>query len=342
MIVSLGEIMLRLFPEGYERLLQKPILQAYFGGGEANVAVSAACFGLSARYVTKLPNNSLGYAAEASLRARGVDTSCIAFGGKRLGLYFTESGANQRASTVLYDRDNSAISEAEIKDFDWDKIFDGAKIFHITGITPAISKTSAELSLHAVKTAREKGVLVSCDLNFRKKLWNYGKNAPDVMKELVKYVDILIANEEDLQLCLGYEVPHVDVTKGELCVKSYEEVAKKIFADYANITNIAVTLRSSISANHNNWSALIIDKNKCYSAKTYNITNIVDRIGGGDSFSGGLLSAMLMYPNNTQYQLDFAVAASALKHSIPGDYNLVSKAEVETLAGGDGSGRVQR
>lgn len=344
-VVTLGEIMLRLKSPGFERFFQSPTLEATFGGGEGNVALSLANFGLDAAFVTALPQNPLADACLRFLRGYGVDTSFIARQGERVGIYFLEAGANQRASNVVYDRANSAISTAQAGDFDWDAIFAGAGWFHITGITPAISETAAELSLHAVQAAQERGVTVSCDYNFRKKLWNYGKTAPEVMGELVKYVDVGIANEEDCQKSLGVRLEDSDVdhsvTSGELDTARYEALAKKMFATFPNLKYQAITLRESYSASHNGWSACLYNGSEFFLSRRYDITDIVDRVGGGDSFAAGLIYG-LHTGMADEDALNYAVAASCLKHSILGDVNLATVEEVKRLAGGDASGRVQR
>lgn len=341
-VVTFGEIMLRLAPPNLERPLQSPMFVATFGGGEANVAVSCANYGLDAAFVSALPaDHAVVDAGLAELRGIGVDVSMVKRGGGRLGVYFLEHGANQRPSKVIYDRDDSSIALAKPGDFDWDTIFDGATWFHITGITPAISQDAADLSLEAVKKAQEKGITVSCDYNFRKKLWKYGKSAPEVMRELVKFVDVGIANEEDCQKSLGVEID-VDVESGALNTDRYKELAAKMFEVFPNLTHQAITLRESISASHNDWSACLYDGKNFYLSQKYQITNIVDRVGGGDSFSGGLIGGMHRHPEDPQAALEFAVAASCLKHSVPGDYNRFSAGEVDALVKGGGSGRVQR
>jgi 2-dehydro-3-deoxygluconokinase len=344
-IVTLGEIMLRLKSPGLERFFQSPALEATFGGGESNVALSLANFGLDASFVTALPENPLAEACIRYLRGYGVDTSFIARQGERIGIYFLEAGANQRASNVVYDRAHSSISTAKIDDFDWDAVFDGAGWLHITGITPAISASAAELSMHAVQAAQGRGVTVSCDYNFRKKLWKYGKSAPEVMAELVKYVDVGIANEEDCQKSLGVRLEEGDfdhaVTSGDLDTARYEALAQKMFATFPNLKYQAITLRESYSASHNGWSACLYNGSDFYLSRRYDITDIVDRVGGGDSFSAGLIYGLFTGMAD-EAALSFSVAASCLKHSISGDANLATVAEVRRLAGGDASGRVQR
>jgi 2-dehydro-3-deoxygluconokinase len=340
-IVTFGEIMLRLAPPGLERLLQSPQFVATFGGGEANVAVAAAQLGWPAAYVTVLPDaNPIADAAVGELRRFGVDTSRIVRGKGRMGIYYLEAGANQRASKVVYDRANSAIALAKPGDIDWDQAFEGAGWFHITGITPAISASAAALSLEAMKRAREKGLTVSCDLNYRKNLWKYGKTAVDVMRELTEYVDIAIANEEDVQMALGIQAG-VDVHSGKLDRGQYEKLTAKVLAAYPGMKAIAITLRESISASHNGWAACMNDRTSFLVSRHYDITHIVDRVGGGDSFAGGLIYGLLTLATHEE-ALEFAVAASCLKHSFMGDFYRATVAEVNALLKGDGSGRVQR
>ncbi|MEN6358046.1 MAG: sugar kinase [Armatimonadota bacterium] len=339
-IITFGEVMLRLKSPGAERLFQSPVLEATFGGGEANVAVSLANFGLDAAFATVLPDNDIADACIGELRRFNVDTSLIARGAGRVGIYFLESGANQRASKVVYDRAGSAIAIAQPGTIDWKSAFSGAKWFHISGITPALSASAAELSMEAVKTAREMGLTVSCDFNYRGKLWKYGKSAPEVMRELVKYVDVGIANEEDCQKSLGVKID-VEVERGQLDKSSYESLAGKVLDEFPNLKMIAITLRESKSADHNGWSACLHDRKEFHTSKHYDITDIVDRVGGGDSFAAGLIYGLVTEMGH-QEALEFAVAASCLKHSIIGDFNRVTVSEVEKLAGGDASGRVQR
>jgi len=338
--LTIGEIMLRLKSPGHERFLQSPTFEATFGGGEANVAVALANFGLNAGFVTVLPDNDIGEAALRELRSFGVDTTHIRRSGNRIGIYFLETGANQRPSKVLYDRANSSIAQAAAGDFDWNTIFEGVKWLHITGITPALSQSAADLSFEAIKAAQEKGLTVSCDFNYRSKLWKYGKSAAEVMTELVRYVDVGIANEEDCQKSLGVTVD-VDVQSGDLEMKKYEALSQKMIAEFPNLSIMVITLRESRSADHNGWSACLRDSDGFHSSQHYEITDIVDRIGGGDSFASALIYALESY-DDRQEALEFAVAASCLKHSIAGDFNRVSAAEVRNLMGGDGSGRVQR
>lgn len=340
-VVSFGEIMLRLVPPAFERLMQSPQFLATFGGGEANVAVACAQFGIGARFVTVLPdNNPLADAFIGEMRRFNVDPSHIVRGKGRLGVYFLETGANQRPSKVVYDRDHSAIALAGPGTIDWDKAFAGADWFHITGITPALSQSAAELALEAMRAARKHGLTVSCDLNYRKNLWKYGKKASEVMPELVKLTDVCIANEEDCQTSLGIHVD-VDVHSGKLDAAQYRKLAEAVLAAYPNLKSIAITLRESFSASHNGWSACYHDRTSFLTSKRYDITHIVDRVGGGDCFAGGLVYGLLTQPT-PQDALEFAVAASCLKHSIPGDFNRFSAAEVKALVEGGGSGRVQR
>jgi 2-dehydro-3-deoxygluconokinase len=339
-VVTFGEIMLRLAPPGFERFLQSPQFVATFGGGEANVAVSVAGFGMPAAYVTVLPSNPIGDAVVYQLRGFGVDTSKIVRASGRLGVYYVETGANQRPSKVIYDRANSCIALAKPGDINWDTTFEGAGWFHITGITPAISASAADLALESVRKAREKGLTVSCDLNYRKNLWKWGKKAPEVMRELVKFVDIGIANEEDVQEALGIKAD-VDVTSGKLETAQYEKLTAKVMNEYPNVKMMAITLRESKSASHNGWSACLNDGQQFMLSRHYEITHIVDRVGGGDAFAGGLIYGLQSLSSH-QEALEFAVAASCLKHSIPGDFNRFTVDEVKGLLKGGGSGRVQR
>lgn len=339
--VSMGEIMLRLSNPARERLFQSPYLTAIFGGGESNVAVSLANFGVFSRFVSAIPNNSIGDAAISHLRKYDVETKDIIRSGERLGIYFLEFGSGPRASKVIYDRSYSAISEVDSSAFNWHKIFNDAKWFHITGITPAISKSAAQLSLTAVKEAKSHGVTVSCDLNYRSKLWKYGVEPHEIMREIMSFTDIIIANEEDIQKSLNYEIDQK--IGGELTHSTYKSLISQVINDYPHISYIAVTLRDSFSADHNDWSAILYEREKgvYYSSKKYPLRDIVDRVGGGDSFAAGLIYG-LNFKENAQDALDFAVAASALKHTIFGDCNLVSIEEVDNLIKGDGYGRVQR
>jgi len=341
LIVTFGETMLRLAPPGFERFLQSPQFVATFGGGEANVAVAVAQFGLAARYVTVLPtNNPIADTLIGELRRFGVDTSRIVRGKGRMGVYYVEAGANQRASKVVYDRENSAIALAKPGDIDWEQAFDGASWFHITGITPAISRSAADLSLESLKAARARGLKISCDLNYRKNLWKYGAAANEVMSELVRYVNIGIANEEDCQAALGIAAT-VDVHSGQLDTGAYRQLAEKVLEAYPNLQMLAITLRESKSASHNGWSACLYDGREFLVSRHYEITHIVDRVGGGDSFAAGLIYGLNALPSHRD-ALEFAVAASCLKHSIPGDFNRFTREEVEQLVKGGGAGRVER
>ena len=341
-IVTFGEIMLRLKSPGYERFFQSPSLEATFGGGEANVAVSLANFGLDASFVTVLPTNAIGDACLRDLRGFGVDTKDILRKDGRMGIYFLETGAVQRPSKVIYDRADSCIAKAQPGDIDWAKVFKGATWFHITGITPAISAGAAALSVEAVQAAKELGLHVSCDLNYRKNLWKYGKRADEVMTELVKFVDTVIANEEDVQKALGISAESAaSVEAGEINVEQYKAIARLAMETYPNIQRVAITLRESKSANHNDWSACLYNGKDFFLSRKYAITDIVDRVGGGDSFSGGLIYGLNTYESEKD-ALEFAVAASCLKHTIGGDFNRVTVKEVESLMKGSGTGRVQR
>ena len=338
--LTFGEIMLRLKTPGHERFFQSPTFEATFGGGEANVAVALSNYGLDAGFVSALPANDIGESAVRELRRFGVDTTRIQRSGDRVGIYYLEAGANQRPSKVVYDRAGSSICEAQPGDFDWSAIFSGAKWLHITGITPALSESAAALSLEAVIAARNAGVTVSCDFNFRGKLWKWGKSAPEVMTELVKYVDVGIANEEDCQKSLDITVD-VDVESGELDTTKYEALSAKVLEAYPDMSTIAITLRESHSADRNGWSACLRDADGFRLSRRYEITDIIDRVGGGDSFASALIYGLNAYEDRQQ-SLEFAVAASCLKHSILGDFNRVTVSEVEHLMGGDASGRVQR
>ena len=337
-VVTFGEIMLRLAPEGYYRFVQAASFTAIYGGGEANVAISLANFGVDVAYVTKLPKHEIGQAAVNTLRQYGVDTSKIVRGGDRVGIYFLEKGASQRASKVIYDRAGSSIAKAAAADFDWNAIFDGVSWFHFTGITPALGDNVAEICMEAVKAAKAKGITVSCDLNYRKNLWSKEK-AGEVMAKLIPGIDLCIANEEDASDVFGIKAKNTDVTSGALSHEGYREVAKTL-ADRFGIKKVAITLRESVSADDNNWAGMFFDGADYFFSKKYSV-HIVDRVGGGDSFGAGLVYGSLR-GWATQETLEFAVAASCLKHSIEGDYNLVSVDEAQKLAGGDASGRVQR
>ena len=337
-VVTFGELMLRLAPEGYLRFLQAEKYQATFGGAEANVAVSLANYGIDAAFVSKLPAHEIGQTAVNSLRKFGVDVSKIVRGGERVGVYYCEKGASQRPSKVIYDRAYSAIAMAKKDDFDWDKIFDGAEWFHFTGITPALSDEVAGICEIALQKAKEKGITVSCDLNFRKKLWTKQK-AQEVMTKLCAYVDYCIANEEDAKDVFGIEADNTDITSGKLNHEGYISVAKKL-TDKFGFKGVAITLRESLSANDNVWSAMLYTEGQAYFSKKYNV-HIVDRVGGGDSFGAGLIYSLIS-GFDCQKTIEFAVGASCLKHSIEGDYNVVSIDEVNNLIKGDASGRVQR
>lgn len=337
-VITFGEIMLRLAPHGYYRFTQAQDFEATYGGGEANVAVSLANYGIDATFVTKLPAHDIGQCAVNDLRKYGVDTKHIIRGGERVGIYYLEKGASQRASQVIYDRAYSAIAQASPSDFQWQTIFEQADWFHFTGITPALNDTVAAITLEACIAAKKAGLRISCDLNFRKKLWSSEK-AGQVMGEIMQYVDVCIANEEDAEKVFGIKAANSDVTSGELHHDGYIDVAKQLTKRFG-CKAVAITLRESISASDNNWAAMLYTDDTAYFSKKYPV-HIVDRVGGGDSFGGGLLYAMLTN-KSPQETIEFAVAASCLKHSIEGDYNRVSVKEVEQLANGDGSGRVQR
>lgn len=337
-VVTFGELMLRLAPENYLRFVQSEKYEATFGGAEANVAVSLANYGADVAFVSKLPAHEIGQAAVNSLRKFGVDISKIVRGGDRVGIYYCEKGASQRPSKVIYDRAFSSIATASVNDFDWDKIFEGVTWFHFTGITPALSDECAKITLEACQKAKEKGITVSCDLNFRKKLWNKEK-AGEVMSKVCRYVDYCIANEEDAKDVFGIEADNTDINTGKLDRNGYISVAKKLTEKFG-FKGVAITLRESLSANDNNWSGMLFTNGEAYFSKKYAM-HIVDRVGGGDSFGGGLIYSLLN-KKDAQSAIDFAVAASCLKHSIEGDYNMVSVAEVEALANGNASGRVQR
>ncbi len=337
-VVTFGELMLRLAPENYLRFVQSDRLEATFGGAEANVAVSLANFGVDASFVSKLPTHEIGQSAVNSLRKFGVDTSCVVRGGDRVGIYYCEKGASQRPSKVIYDRSGSSIATAADTDFDWDKILDEADWFHFTGITPALSDSLANITLQAVQCAKNKGITVSCDLNFRKKLWSREK-ANATMSKLCEYVDICIANEEDAKDVFSIEACDTDIQSGKLNEKGYESVARQL-SERFGFRAVAITLRESISANDNNWSGMLYMDKKPYFSKKYAM-HIVDRVGGGDSFGAGLIYA-LSNGFDAQRAIEFAVASSCLKHTVEGDYNMVSVDEVNALANGNASGRVQR
>lgn len=339
-VVTLGEIMLRLKSPAFERLFQSPVLEASFGGAEANVAVSLVQYGVNAAFVSAIPANQVGDACESELRKFGVDTGLIRRQGSRLGIYFLEAGANQRPSKVTYDRGGSAIASAKPSDFDWDAVFAGATWFHVTGVTAAISQSAADLCIEAARQARARKITVSCDYNYRKNLWKYGKTAPEVMRELLKHVQIGIANEEDCQAALGIDV-HVDAASGTLETEKYRAIAERVLETFPSLERQAITLRESRSADVNVWSACLHNRSDFLVSRRYEITDIVDRVGAGDSFGAGLIYGLLAYRDD-RTALEFATAASCLKHSIPGDFNRVTVAEVEALMKGDSSGRVQR
>lgn len=342
-VVTLGELMLRLKSPGFERLFQSAVLEASFGGGEANVAASLANFGLFARFLTALPSNQIGNAAITCLKGFNLDTSFIVRKEGRMGIYFLETGSGPRPSQVIYDRAGALIASTSPTDFAWEKIFSDAQWFHITGITPALSQLAAELSITAVQAAKKAGLKVSCDLNYRAKLWKYGKTAPEIMRQLIPMIDVIIANEEDIQMSLGIKIDQK--VGGQLDRNKFESMGKQVFTEFPNVECIGITLRESYSANHNDWSAICLAKHNSdiniFTSKKYTLTDIVDRVGGGDAFASGLIYGLIS-GMDTQNALEFAVAASALKHTIPGDMNRVSVAEVQQLLKGDASGRVQR
>lgn len=340
--VTFGEIMLRLAAPGYERFLQTSSFNATFGGGEANVAVSLANYGLPVSFVTRLPENDIAKACLRELRGLGVDVNDVVYGGDRIGIYYLETGAVSRASKVIYDRAHSSVSEIKIGMVDWKKVFADAQWFHWTGITPAISQGAADVCLEALKVAKEMGITISCDLNYRKNLWKYGKRADEVMPELVKYCDVILGNEEDAEKALLIKPEGVNVEGGKVDADAYLSVSQQIMKRFSNAKKVITTLRSSINANHNNWAGVLYDGKTLYKSPEYQITHIVDRVGGGDSFMGGLIYGLQTYTGDDQKALNFAVAASCLKHTIYGDYNRVSVAEVEKLMSGDASGRVSR
>lgn len=341
-VVTFGEIMLRLATPGYLRFSQANTLNATFGGGEANVAVSLANYGIPVDFVTRLPKNDIAESCIMDLKCYGVNTENIVRGGDRLGIYFLETGAVSRGSKVVYDRAHSAIAEIKPGMIDWDKVFKGVRWFHWTGITPAISQGAADVCLEAIQKANDKGITVSCDLNFRKNLWKYGKSAAEVMPALVAGTDVVLGNEEDAAMVLDVHPEGVDVTKGHVEGAAYESVSRQIMKTFPRCKMVITTLRGSINANHNSWAGVLWDGKKLYESRQYEITHIVDRVGGGDSFMGGLIYGLLTYTDDHQKALDFAVAASCLKHTIYGDYNLATVDEVEKLMGGDASGRVAR
>ena len=341
-IVTFGEIMLRLATPDYARFGQKDTLTATYGGGEVNVAVSLANYGMKPVFLTRLPENEIADACVRELKGFGVDTSFIVRGGERMGIYFLERGAVNRASKVVYDRSHSAFADMEEDMIDWDMVFKDVSWFHWSGITPAVSEKAALVCERAIKEANKRKIFVSTDLNYRKNLWKYGKTAKEVMPGLVKNCDLIMGNEEDSAMTLGIEPENVDVTKGKLSIDAYEELSKRIMDEYPKCSIVATTLRSSVNANINNWSGILYDGKTMYKSVNYEITDIVDRVGGGDSFMGGLIYGLLNYVDDKQKALDFAVAASALKHTIYGDFNRVTVSEVEKLMAGDTSGRVSR
>ena len=343
-VITFGEIMLRLSTPGYLRFSQAKSYDATFGGGEANVAVSLANYGVDVKFVTRLPENDIAKACVRDLRSYGVDTSDIVYGGDRLGIYFLETGAVAPPSKVVYDRANSSIATIKPGDIDWDKVFEGAGWFHWTGITPAISQGAADVCLEAVKAANRLGITVSCDLNYRKNLWKYGKKASEVMPALVEGCDVILGNEEDADKVFGIKPEGFDVTStgGEIDQKRFQSVGEQLMKRFPRAKKVIITLRGSINANHNTWGGVLWDGKTLYQSPRYDITHIVDRVGGGDSFMGGLIYGLLTYRDDDQKALNFAVAASCLKHTIFGDFNQVTVAEVENLMKGDASGRVSR
>ena len=343
-VVTFGEIMLRLSPPGYLRFSQTNSFDVVYGGGESNVAVSLANYGIPVEFVTRIPKSEIGECALMELRKRGVGTSHIVLGGERLGIYFMETGAVNRSSNVVYDRTNSAMAELKSGMINWDKVFDGVSWFHWTGITPAISKNAADVCLEAVKIASDKGLTISTDLNYRSKLWKYEGNRNEIMTELTSYCDIILGNEEDTEMHFGIKPEGLDITTqgNEMNSEAFLSVCNQMMKKFPKAKKIIITLRGSISASHNSWAGILYDGKKMYESIQYQITDIVDRIGGGDSFMGGLIYGFLNYPNEDQKALDFAVAASSLKHTIKGDVNLVKVEEVEKLMNGNSSGRVNR
>lgn len=343
-IITFGEIMLRLATPGYQRFSQATEFCATFGGGEANVAVSLANYGMETEFVTRLPENDIAQSALMSLRKYGVGTNHIVRGGDRIGIYFLETGAIARPSKVIYDRSGSSVSQIRPKMVNWREVFKDACWFHWTGITPALSSGAAETCFEAISVAREMGITVSVDLNYRKNLWKYGKKASEIMPTLVCECDVILGNEEDAEKIFGIKPPHFDVakTKGAIDPQDFEYVCKEITSKFPKAKKVIITLRGSINANHNFWGGVLYSDNKFYRSKLYDLTHIVDRVGGGDSFMGGVIYGLLNHPGDNQKTLDFAVAASSLKHTIYGDFNLVTLEEIERVLGGDGSGRVTR
>jgi len=341
-VVTFGEIMLRLASPGYLRFSQSTQLEATFGGGEANVAVSLANYGIPASFVSRLPKNDIGDWAIQNLRKYNVQTQDILRGGERVGIYFLETGAVARASKVVYDRAGSAIADIQPGMLDWEAIFKDANWFHWTGITPALSEGAAATCLEGIKMANKLGITVSTDLNFRKNLWKYGKTADEVMPELVAGCDVILGNEEDAEKVFHIQPEGVDVTAGHVEAAAYESVCRQLVKKFPRAKKVIITLRGSINANHNTWAGTLFNGEKIFFSPQYDITHIVDRVGGGDSFMGGLICGLLNYPDDDQQALNFAVAASCLKHTIYGDFNLVTVDEVKNLMKGDGSGRVSR
>ena len=341
-VITFGEVMLRLAAPNHLRFSQATEFEATFGGGEANVAVSLANYGIPVEFVSRIPKNDIGELCLMTLRKYGVGTNQILRGGERLGIYFLEKGSVSRASKVVYDRAYSSISQVEKGMFDWEKIFSDAGWFHWTGITPAISQGTADVCLEAIQSANKKGITVSCDLNYRKNLWKYGKKASEVMPELVSGCDIILGNEEDAEMSLGIKPEGVDVKSGQVLAEAYLSVSKKIIERFPKAKKLITTLRTSISADHNKWSGVLYNGKQFFQAPVYDITHIVDRVGGGDAFMGGLIYGLITYKDNDQKALNFAVAASCLKHTIAGDFNIVTVGEVEKLMAGDASGRVSR
>ena len=343
-VVTFGEIMLRLSPPGFLRFSQTNSFDVVYGGGESNVAVSLANYGIPVEFITRLPKNDIGECAMMEMRKRGVGMQHVAYGGERLGIYFLETGAVSRGSKVVYDRDHSAMAEITPSMIDWESVFADAKWFHWTGITPAISKSAADTCLEAVKIASQKGIPISTDLNYRAKLWKYGENSEKIMTELTSYCDVILGNEEDAEKHFGIKPEGLDVITGghEVTADAFRSVCKQMMEKFPKAKKVITTLRGSISASHNTWAGILYDGKNTFQSPQYQITDIVDRVGGGDSFMGGLIYGLLTYPDDTQKALNFAVAASCLKHTIKGDANLVTTAEVEKLLSGDASGRVAR
>ncbi len=341
-VICFGEIMMRLSPPGNLRFSQARNFDLIYGGGEANVAVSLAGFGLPVSYLTRLPDHDLGRACASFVAGYGVDVSHIVYGGERLGIYFLENGAMQRGSKVIYDRAGSSLATIQPGQIDWPRVLEGAGWFHWTGITPAISETAAQVCLEGVRTAGEMGLTISCDLNYRAKLWKWGKSASQVMPELVALSHIAVGNEEDADKVFGIKAPKTDITSGRVEGENYKTVARELMERFPNLTGAAITLRGSLSASHNAWSGLYYDGQEYYLSPVHQLTHIVDRVGGGDAFAAGLIHGLIKHPDQPQRVIDFAVAASALKHSILGDFNLISVSEAEKLMVGDSSGRVSR